>query len=105
MSKFDVEPSELRSASKKIKESVGKGDKVKLDELADTGDDFGNGDASKAFSELMATWNVAVTKTLKDDGESASDKLNDNADSYERSEQQSQNHFTGPAVAGPGPVY
>lgn len=104
MADVQVEPSELRSASGKIKKAVGKSGDAKLDEIA-SGADFGHGDAAKAFSELMATWNVAVTKTLKDDAESAADKLNDNAASYERSEQQSQNHFTGPAVAGPGPIY
>ncbi|OEV30471.1 hypothetical protein AN219_10775 [Streptomyces nanshensis] len=101
MADVRVEPSELRTASGKIKKAAGKGDDTKLDEIAD-GADFGHGDAAKAFTELMATWNVAVTRTLKDDAESSADKLNDNAASYERSEQQSQNHFTGPTV---GPTY
>ena len=104
MADVRVEPSELRTASGKIKKAVGKGGNTKLDEIAN-GADFGHGDAAKAFEELMATWNVAVTKTLKDDADSSADKLNDNAESYERSEQQSQNHFIGPAVAGPGPMY
>ncbi|QPP07975.1 hypothetical protein G4Z16_17950 [Streptomyces bathyalis] len=104
MTDVRVEPGELRSASGKIKKAVDKGDDAKLDEIAN-GADFGHGDAAKAFSELMATWNVAVTKTLKDDAESAADKLNDNAASYERSERQSQNHFTGPAAGVPGPIY
>jgi uncharacterized protein YukE len=99
-----VEPSELRSASEKIKKAVAKGDGVKLSEISN-GADFGHDEAAKAFAELMATWDVAVTKTLKDDGESSADKLNENANSYERSEQQSQNHFTGPAVGVPGPIY
>lgn len=104
MADVRVEPSELRTASKKIKAAGDKGDETKLDEIAN-GADFGHSDAAKAFEELMATWNVAVTKTLKDDADSSADKLNDNAESYERSEQQSQNHFTGPAVSGPGPIY
>ena len=104
MADMRVEPSELRSASGKIKKAVGKGDDTKLADIAH-GADFGHGDAAKAFSELMATWDVAVTKTLKKDAESSADKLNDNAASYERSEQQSQNHFTGPTVGVPGPLY
>lgn len=105
MGQFDVEPSELRAASKKIKESVGKSDKVKLDELGDSSGDFGHGDAAKEFGQLMATWMEAIKSPMKEDGENSADKLNDNAESYERSEQQSQNHFTGPAVSGPGPIH
>lgn len=105
MGQFDVEPSELRSAAKKIKDSVADSDKVKLDELGKEGDDFGHGDAAKEFEQLMATWMEAIKSPMKEDGEASADKLNDNADSYERSEQQSQDHFTGPAVAGPGPIY
>lgn len=101
MGQFDVEPSELRSASKKIKDSVGKSDKVKLDELGQASGDFGHGDAAKEFGRLMATWMQAVKSPMKEDGENSSAKLDENAASYERSERESQNHFTGPAVAGP----
>ncbi|MFE7270130.1 WXG100 family type VII secretion target [Streptomyces sp. NPDC057623] len=101
MGQFDVEPSELRSASKKIKDSVGRSDKVKLDELADSGDDFGHGDAAGEFGALMATWMEAIKSPMKEDGESSAEKLDENAASYERAERESQNHFTGPAVAGP----
>ena len=101
MGQFDVEPSELRSASKKIKDSVGKSDKVKLDELGDSSGDFGHGDAAKEFGRLMATWMEAIKSPMKEDGENSADKLDENAASYEHAEQQSQNHFTGPAVAGP----
>ncbi|MCF1596912.1 WXG100 family type VII secretion target [Streptomyces muensis] len=103
MGQFDVEPSELRSAAKKIKDSVGKSDKVKLDELGKSSGDFGHGDAAKEFGQLMATWTQAVKSPMKEDGENSSAKLDENAESYERSERESQNHFTGPAVtAGPG---
>ena len=99
MGQFDVEPSELRSAAKKIKDSVGKSDKVKLDELGKASGDFGHGDAAKEFEQLMATWMQAVKSPMKEDGENSSAKLDENAASYERSERESQNHFTGPAVA------
>ncbi|MDF3140111.1 MULTISPECIES: hypothetical protein [unclassified Streptomyces] len=101
MGQFDVEPSELRSASKKIKDSVGRSDKVKLDELGDSSGDFGHGEAAKEFSQLMATWMEAIKSPMKEDGENSAAKLDENAASYERAEQESQNHFTGPAVAGP----
>lgn len=104
MTDVKVEPSELRSASKKIKKAVGKSDEVKLDEIG-SGADFGHGDAAKAFAELTATWHVAVTKTLKDDAETAAEKLDDNAAKYERSEEQSENHFRGPSIVGPGLFY
>lgn len=102
MGQFDVEPSELRSAAKKIKDSVGKSDKVKLDELGDSAGDFGHGDAADEFGKLMATWMEAIKSPMKEDGENSADKLDENAASYERAEQDSQHHFTGPAVAGPG---
>jgi uncharacterized protein YukE len=105
MSQFDVEPAELRAASRKIKDSVGKSDKIKLDELGDATDDFGHGDAAEEFGRLMATWMEAIKSPMKEDGENSADKLDENAESYERSEQQSQNYFTGPRVAGPGLIY
>ncbi|OEU86569.1 hypothetical protein DB35_22915 [Streptomyces abyssalis] len=105
MGQFDVEPSELRAASKKIKDSVDNSDKVKLKELGDASGDFGHADAAAEFSQLMATWTEAIKSPMKEDGENSADKLKENAESYERSEQQSQNHFTGPAAAGPGPIY
>jgi uncharacterized protein YukE len=101
---FDVEPSELRSAAKKIRDSVGKSDKVKLDELGDTSGDFGHGDAAKEFGELMATWMEAIKSPMKEDGENSAEKLDENAASYERAEQRAQNHFTGSAV-GSGPSH
>ncbi|MDO0910898.1 hypothetical protein QQM39_08535 [Streptomyces sp. DT2A-34] len=101
MGQFDVEPSELRSAAKKIKDSAGKSDKVKLDELGDSSGDFGHGDAAKEFGALMATWMEAVKSPMKEDGENSAEKLDENAASYEHSERESRNHFAGPAVAGP----
>lgn len=105
MGQLDVETSELRSAAKKIKDSVDKSDSLKLKELGDSGDDFGHGDAAEAFSQLMGTWAEAIKSPLKEDGEQSAEKLKQNAESYDRSEQLSRNHFTGPSVVGPGPIY
>lgn len=102
MSQFDVEPSELRSAARKIRDSAGRSDTVKLEELGKSGDDFGHEDAAEEFGLLMATWMEAIKSPMKEDAESSADKLDENATSYERAERLSQNNFTGPAVVGPG---
>jgi uncharacterized protein YukE len=102
MGQFDVEPSELRSAAKKIRDSAGRSDKVKLDELGKSGDDFGHGDAAEEFGVLMTTWTEAIKSPMKEDADNSADKLDENATSYERAERLNQSNLTGPAVFGPG---
>ncbi|MFJ9173379.1 hypothetical protein [Streptomyces sp. NPDC102360] len=87
MTGYAVEPEVLRSAAKRIRDAVNGADKVHLDELSEETTDFGHSGAEVAFDALMATWNQALTKTLKDAGEEAADKLADTALAYERQEQ------------------
>lgn len=100
MTGFDVEPSTLRSAAKKITSSVKGVDDVKVGDLGDTAGDFGHDDAAKAYSELMATWNVALKDPLKKDAEASAKKLETTASNYETAENQNDDAFASP-TAGP----
>ncbi|MFF3497158.1 WXG100 family type VII secretion target [Streptomyces sp. NPDC002795] len=86
MTGYSVEPEVLRASAKSIKDAVAVVDKVHLDKLADDTPEFGHGDASDVYGELLATWHQALTKALKDGAEGSADGLKDVADRYERNE-------------------
>ncbi|NLU66524.1 WXG100 family type VII secretion target [Streptomyces sp. HNM0574] len=99
---YQVEPSELRSAAKKIKDAAGDSDKVKLGEAKDSVGDFGHDAASTSFSRLMSTWEKAVSEPLKGDAEASAEKLEDTATSYEQAETDSSHYFQPPGGQYPG---
>lgn len=86
MSGYGVEPDTLRSAAKKITDSVKGVDDVKVGELGQNPGEFGHSEAQDAFSELMATWNQALTNKLKADAEASAEKLKTTASNYEAAE-------------------
>lgn len=96
---YEVDPDSLRSAAKKITGSVKKVDDVKVKDLGDTPGDFGHDEAAKAYAELMATWDEALTNTLKKDAEASAEKLKSTASNYESAETHADNSF-GPHTAG-----
>jgi hypothetical protein len=98
MTGFGVDPQVLRSAAKKITDSVREVDGVKVEDLGESPGDFGHSDAQNAFSELMATWNVALTKTLKEDAEGSAEKLEKTASGYEAAEVFAGDSFAPPAI-------
>lgn len=87
MGGFDVDPSTLRSAAKKITNSVKDVEKVKVGELGGHSDSFGHSGAADAFSELMATWDVALKTPLREDADASADKLKDTASNYETTDE------------------
>ncbi len=93
MSGYEVDPDTLRSAAKKITNSVKEVDDVKVKDLADTSGDFGHDEAAAAYSQLMATWDEALTNTLKKDAEASAEKLESTASNYESAETESDNSF------------
>ncbi|MGY0488819.1 WXG100 family type VII secretion target [Streptomyces sp. WG-D5] len=86
MTGYSVEPETLRASAKSITNAVAAVDKVHLDKLADDTPEFGHGDASDAYEELLATWHQALTKVLKDEAEGSADGLKSSADRYEKNE-------------------
>lgn len=101
---YDVEPSELRSAAKKIKDAAGDSDKVKLADVGGSSGEFGHDAAATAFSDLMTTWEKAIAEPLKGDAEGSAGKLEENATSYERAETQSGDYFTQPGFGAHSPT-
>lgn len=93
MAGFEVEPSTLRAAAKKITDSVEEVDKVKVKDLGDTPMAFGHGDAAQAYAGLMATWGVALDDPLKKDAEASAQKLEKTASNYESSDKQADGAF------------
>ena len=93
MSGFGVEPQTLRSAAKKITDTVQGVDDVKVGDLGENPGDFGHDDAQEAFSTLMATWNEALTNKLKADAEASAEKLKTTASNYEAAERFSGDGF------------
>ncbi len=94
MNGYRVDPGTLRSAAEKITGSVKGVDDVKVADLGDSPGDFGHSEAQDAFSELMATWNEALTNKLKADAEASAEKLKTTASNYEVAEA-----FSGDAFA------
>ncbi|WP_328634823.1 WXG100 family type VII secretion target [Streptomyces sp. NBC_00356] len=86
MTGYFVEPEVLRASAKSIKDAVEAVDRVHLDKLADDTPEFGHGDASDAYEELLATWHQALTKVLKDESQGSADGLKGVADRYEQNE-------------------
>ncbi|MGP3770065.1 WXG100 family type VII secretion target [Streptomyces sp. SDT5-1] len=86
MTGYTVEPEALRASAKSIADAVEAVDKVHVDKLAEDAPEFGHGDASDAYAELLATWHQALTKTLKDEAEGSADGLKSSADLYEKNE-------------------
>ena len=95
---YEVDPETLRSAAKKIKDAVKKTDDVKVKELGASPPKFGHGKAEEAYTQLMATWDEALTNTLKKDAEASAEKLESTASHYEAAETEADNSFTSPAV-------
>jgi hypothetical protein len=93
MTGYGVDPDTLRSASKKITDSVKGVDDVKVGNLGENPGDFGHSEAQDAFSQLMATWNQALTKKLKTDAEASAEKLKSTAANYEAAEARSDGAF------------
>lgn len=93
MTGYGVDPGTLRSASKKITDSVKGVDDVKVGNLGEHPGDFGHSDAQDAFSQLMATWNQALTNKLKADAEASAEKLKTTASNYEAAEAHSGDAF------------
>ncbi|WP_425839339.1 WXG100 family type VII secretion target [Streptomyces fractus] len=86
MTGYSVEPEVLRASATLIRDAVEAVDRIHLDKLADDTPEFGHGDASDAYQELLATWHQALTKVLKDESQGSADGLKDVADRYERNE-------------------
>ncbi|THA24209.1 hypothetical protein E4198_05150 [Streptomyces sp. RKND-216] len=95
---YEVDPETLRSGAKKITDAVSKADDVKVKELGAAAPEFGHEEAQKAYSELMATWDEALTNTLKKDAEASAEKLESTASNYESAETAADNSFTSPAL-------
>jgi hypothetical protein len=93
MTGYGVEPGTLRSAAKKITDSVKGVDDVKVGDLGGSPGDFGHDEAQDAFAQLMATWNEALDNKLKADAEASAAKLKDTASNYEAAEAYSDGNF------------